>query len=412
MIWICFSACTGKYLQGTETVHSPESNQKITRTKDISTQLTRNIATLNQTDTPIVVATETLDVNELIPGFRPEAWTVFPNSTLGIHRSFDANTVLPINDIAEDSDGIMWFATTYGLFSFDGSEWLLVDEYDHIVEPFVEVKEDGSVWFTKSDGVYKYYDGSINSQLYLGAYGGNDIQSMSISDDGEVWIALLDDPRFFFQDEWHYLSEDLPFSKISDLIVDEKGGVYVSWLYSTYYGGIVYYFQGKWEVYDTEYIQANNESDDTPFAATPLMIDDEGHLWFYEWRTGLYEFHNGEFTLRIDHTNERYPYQPSMLAIDDRDNIWLGSGYSGIPLSIYVPGTDQLQSIDGSYEFYIPSEFGPNYPPHRRYQHEGIIPFDRVSALYIDSKDQLWIATDLGIYVLDLESGFPITTSS
>ena len=196
MIWICFSACTGKYLQGTETVHSPESNQKITRTKDISTQLTRNIATLNQTDTPIVVATETLDVNELIPGFRPEAWTVFPNSTLGIHRSFDANTVLPINDIAEDSDGIMWFATTYGLFSFDGSEWLLVDEYDHIVEPFVEVKEDGSVWFTKSDGVYKYYDGSINSQLYLGAYGGNDIQSMSISDDGEVWIALLDDPRF------------------------------------------------------------------------------------------------------------------------------------------------------------------------------------------------------------------------
>ncbi|MEJ2558251.1 MAG: two-component regulator propeller domain-containing protein [Anaerolineae bacterium] len=410
VLWICFSACTGKYLQETQTVEAQQTNQEIASTKVTSTQATTDITTLHQTVTPEALATKTLDIIELIPGFRPEAWTVFPNSSLDIHHPNESFAIFRVNDIAEDSNGTMWFATTYRLVNFDGTKWLLVYEYkDTIVNSFVDVCEDGSVWFTTSDGVYKYYSGSIIPQLFLGEHRGYDIHSMSVSDDGKVWIALSDEIRVFYEGEWHSLSEDLPSSQISDMVVDDRGGVYISWSDTSIKGGIAYYLQGNWKIFDNEYIQTNNRPDDTHFAATPLVIDDQGHLWFYEWRTGLYEYFNGEFILHTLHTKELFTYHPSSLVKDNSGDIWLGGG---IPLALYVPGTDHLQSIDGSYEFYIYPENGSDHPAYPRYKGEGIIPFEQVSALYIDSKNQLWIATELGIYVLDLESGFPVTPSS
>lgn len=413
VIWVCFSACTGRYLQETQTVDAQETNQEITSAKETSTQSITDITTLHPTVSPEALATETMDVNELIPGFRPEAWMVFPISELGINPPNDAFPYFSINDIAEDKNGTMWFATTHGLMSFDGITWQLVsNDKKMILTTYVEYAKDGSIWFTMSDGIYRYYSGSFNPEMYLGEYGGHDIYSMSISNDGEVWVALKDGIHVFYEDEWHSLSDVLPFPQIlsnvvfTDIVVDNEGGVYLSWGSDPYIGGIAHFYQDKWEVFNRDDIEAKNGSDGSPFYADYKIIDDNGHVWFYEWRTGLYEYYDGEFTLHAAYTDKIWAYQPDSLVADDRGNIWLGAWNEVIPISIYVPGTDQIQSIDGS------SEFGSTYPPHSRYRQEGIIPFKQVSALYIDSKNQLWIATELGIYVLDLESGFPVTPSS
>jgi len=89
------------------------------------------------------------------------------------------------------------------------------------------------------------------------------------------------------------------------------------------------------------------------------------------------------------------------MVIDRNGVLWLRDMSLGAYLAKYVPGTDDLQSIDGSSEFLIFSS-DPDEAPLSRYQAENILPFTDTYSLFVDSTNKFWISTSSGIYVFDL----------
>ncbi len=356
---------------------------------------------------PTFTPTETLSAEEMTPGFKPEAWTIYPYSKMGIAPP-NAQVIrkLDIHDIEEDSQGVLWFGTSYGLVRFDGSEWQLVVEHKGCARTYVEIGNDDSIWLSMSDGIYQYQDGSIQQKLVLSDDCWCGINDLSISPTGDVWIIIFDTSkwrdsiRVFSNHEWKVLAGPPPaYSRGYELAFDNNGDVYVSWTCSTYFGGISYYGKGDWTVFGIKTIESQDGSDGTPFAANSLIVDDRGHLWFYEWRTGLYEYNNGVFNLRAPHFNFVL-YHATSIAADHEGRIWLGTPCGRIALAIYKPGDDRLRIIDGSDPFSGMEKVGH----FCYYKKASLIPFGKVTALHVDSSNRLWIATDLGVYVLDLDA--------
>jgi sugar lactone lactonase YvrE len=122
------------------------------------------------------------------------------------------------------------------------------------------------------------------------------------------------------------------------------------------------------------------------------LIDNQNQLWFYFWREGLFSYQDGVLTHRVSHyvtPNSNGVFLPYSMAADQDGTIWIGSTDHKKPLLKYVPYSDGFQTIDGSFDLSAG---------------ENLFPFESVSDLYVDADNNLWIATELGVYVFDLNA--------
>lgn len=369
------------------------------------------------TDTPELTPTQEATPVDILPGYKPQAWTIYSFTEINIDPPNLIFPELEIYDIEEDEHGVMWFASTYGLIRFDGQVWELIKREEgkgHINQAHVEISTEDEIWFTLSDGVYSLKEEVVQKRMNFVDFGVDtyDVTGFGLSPNGQVWIALRESIWFFDGDDWNTpeSTNELPFRFIGRLVIGQDRILY-AWgeiakndsgeaaSRGSAYGGLSYYDGNQWVYYDQKEQYGIPATDETSFFAKPLIVDGQNHIWFYLWREGLFEFAEGKFILHVPYDIDGY--QPITMVFNQQGTLWLGARGEGIQLFKYVPGSDGFQSIDDSFTLFIEEE-GSGYLFSRN-EIEGILPFEGVYALYVDSSNDLWIATEFGVYVYDID---------
>ncbi len=382
-----------------------------------------NLESPNSTGTPISISTAfptSTPAPTLIPtlGYKPQAWTIYSHADIGLSPPVSNQPYLGIYDIEEDQSGDMWFASTYGLIRFDGNEWELENEdysQPYVRSAYIQISSSDEIWFTLSDGVYSLREEVVQKRMNYSGFGVDmyDVTGFSLSPSGQVWIALRDSIWVLDGNDWitPESKNELTFSYVSDLVNDQNG-ILFAWgdiernapgetaSGGPVSSGLCSYGGSQWICFDQKEQYGIPAEDETIISGYPLITDSQNHTWFYMWRKGLFEYVDGKFIRHAPHDIDLY--HPITMAFDQQGVLWLGAWGEGVQLLKFMPGSDRFQSIDDSFTLFIEEEGNEGFPISRN-ELEGIIPFEHVSALYVDSKNDLWIATELGVYVFDID---------
>jgi ligand-binding sensor domain-containing protein len=350
----------------------------------------------------------------LIPGYKPSAWKVYSIENMELSPPNPSIGTFLIYDIAEDNNDSMVFGTTYGLVAFNGQDWTILKGDPGVTSnAHVEISPTGDIWFSLSDGIYKITNNVATRMLKFEDFNANifDLGGMKIDIEGSVWLILKNELLVFRKSNWvaQKAMNVMPFGKLDGLTINSDGAK-CSWGHTAKdetsedyikgfaYGGLACYVGDTWVIFDQRTQYGIQELDDSNFFATPITVDENNQVWFYLWKKGLYEFSHGEFFLHVPHNIDRY--HPISMIFDQNNTLWLGAWGNGFQLFKYQPGDEGLQTVDNSYEIYEENDTGKT-----TFHYEGvqILPFTEVNVLHVDSKNNLWIGTELGVYVYDID---------
>ena len=286
---------------------------------------------------------------------KPVAY-VSPPAAFGILSHKQIN----INDIFEDEDGAMWFATSAGIIKIntDGSQQIFTVKdglSSNIVTSIFEDKEK-NIWFgtavglskliTKSgirlyplengiwsnDNLYLMYPFKKNNFLVSAFKGTLDFNKITGS------FSPITDHNYFFYNvvantnpplmtglfktaEFDSLRmrvtniSPVPYSAMSRMIRDKTGDIFLS------------------DITDLFFSSGNTLHKILEYRVTGMFIDKNNNLWVGTWQNGLFSLHyevvdNHIQVLKKEHflpdANIRALYE------DSKGNIWAGTRYQGV----------------------------------------------------------------------------------
>ena len=164
-----------------------------------------------------------------------------------------SNTVT--SDIAFDSEGTIWIATSRGLGMFKNDSLAIFNEKDGLVRPFAECDvnvgyNDEIIYNTYGSGFSIYKDGKFTNYDESNGLADNRIWDLAIDSENNYWLALdgqgvqkFDGEKFF-----HYnISDGVTAGETFRAYVDEFDNVWIG----TFGGGVCYYDGGIWNSVDT-----------------------------------------------------------------------------------------------------------------------------------------------------------------
>lgn len=196
-----------------------------------------------------------------------------------------------VQDMEFDKKGNLWIAAGL-IYKYTGDTLIYYSEeitgHSGSIS-YVEVEQNGKVWFGGDEGVASYEDNkwtifnAENSALpYNDITGTTFIWSMDIDLNDKLWVSI---PR----------------------------------------GGIAQYDGINWNVYNK-----TNSGLPTDLVGN-IKFDKTGNLWLTTYQDGLMKF-DGEKWIIYDSTNSSLPFnQAGKIAVDSFNNLWIGS-------SSYYPG--------------------------------------------------------------------------
>jgi ligand-binding sensor domain-containing protein len=210
-----------------------------------------------------------------------------------------------VRDIAEDTTGILWFATSSGVSMFDGAQWKHYYIEDGLPSNYIRciaIDKNNNKWFGTQNGLSKY-DGSTWTTYYTSdsASGvtGNCILSLAIDKYNTLWA----------------------------------GGAYG-----------LYKLQNKYLINANSSIQTSVDA---------ISFDKSGVMWL-----GIYNGfikYDGTWHTRITSANDGV----GSIVVDLNNDIWLGTfswslKYSNIPLVLNVsPIILELDTLKSSKDYFI-----------------------------------------------------------
>ena len=271
------------------------------------------------------------------------------------------------DDIFQDKDGYMWFATQNGAARFDGFNYFLVDKYKGLRTNYVsDINQDknGDFWFATRNGLTKYTnnDTCFNYTTENGLYS-NVVRSTFELPDGRLLI-ITNKGVDIFENNFikHLILEDIPVNFLNtgfgDVLALSKKAVYVFkedsliklnidfhkrkpifydfvegtdsvlWLGSNY---------GIYKVRDKKVLHIYTEKDGLPDnKINKLMIDSENHLWYASERKGCGKYFKGKF---YNFTAETGMPNTSVLSLfeDKEKNIWIGGRNGATMINPRIP---------------------------------------------------------------------------
>lgn len=237
-----------------------------------------------------------------------------------------------------DNSGNMWFTTlTEGVFKYDGKTFKNITTKDGLcsnkVNSVIEDK-DGLLWFATSKGLCSY-DGNIFSNFPLpqedfpsvspetGLPSKVTEEVLSIIQDrtGDFWLGTLAGGAYHFDGKTFtsYLkfngqihpTASVYNNVIQSIVEDNSGNI---WFTSMTHGGITRY-DGKTF---THFTKEDGLSDDMIFSS---FKDKDGNLWFGTLDNGLISYKNSAF----NNHKEKDWQNVSCFYQDKTEKLWIGS---------------------------------------------------------------------------------------
>ena len=347
----------------------------------------------------------------------------FKSFDLSQFSGIDPSTTL-INCITEDN-GTIWVGTVGGLLKYDGSKFSIYRQSDGLPDNNVNdvLIDNNGVWICTNGGLANYNNGGFKlittldekSDGLSGLYG---TTSISKSRDGIYFIGgegiRLYDPNSLRTITTY---EGMPVPSnwtrgIADLLLDKDGSL---WAASLWNG--IYKING--EIITNNY---NKKNSNIPGNLTVnIAFAQDGSLWSAHGTSGIGRIVNGEFEnmskiLKIPpNTNVRD------IAFDKQGTLWLGTNkgigqYKNDTL-IFYSEKDGLITAIGNCDINIGvngeviySNYGYGFSIFdgkniKNYNEKNGLVDNRIWDLTIDSKNNIWMATDgSGVQMFDGEN--------
>jgi len=209
---------------------------------------------------------------------------VVPDSTV-ISKVYTAeNGLLNVADIEIDSDGIAWFGTNQGIYSYDGTVERHYTEEDGLVSDNVKclISDDGAIWAGTNDGL-SHFDGETwTSYTRHNGLLNNRIFTLLKDPDGNIWVATYSGVSRFDGESWVSFTDknELMDNRITSMALDSENRI---WFCSEYVSkGITVYDNGEFIWYTKWSADAQLPTHEI----TAVGSDSNGTIWI-GWHEGI-----------------------------------------------------------------------------------------------------------------------------
>ena len=300
-------------------------------------------------------------------------WIVYNTGNSGLPENFT-------NDIAVDSNNIIWITSPIGLTRFDGSNWIT---YDTSNSPLimgssnyrkVTIDNKNRVWVSTiggSGGGVARFDG-VNWITYTtsnSSLPNNNITFTEFENDSTTWFGTIAGFVKKNNEVWTIFdtsNSDLPSNNIFRLGIEDT----VKWIGTTS-DGVVRYDNSIWTIFNT-----GNSPLPSNFISE-VSIDAHGNKWIggslFSW---LAKYDNSNWVI-FDPNNSGLPSGTSVTRIFNSNYTkWIGTGSKGI-----------VRYNDTTWVVYDPNN--------------SQLPGWSVVGVAQDSNKNMWFATDEGIAVFN-----------
>lgn len=305
-----------------------------------------------------------------------------------------------------DSKGTLWLGTTAdGLYRIEDNE-----NGRYVIEHFpftskrilslLETPRNTILLGTENDGMFEMdYTGKILNHYLNNKFNDNGIKSNSIwslfKDDQErIWVGYYNNGIGIY-DKMHDRFEDLESkpnnpnslhsNSVTGFVKDARGRLWIG----MDGGGIDVYDPGSGKF--THLL--NNRNDianglDSPDVQT-LFMDSKGNIWVGTWDYGIYFLKKGENTFKnysVQNTNGGIATNRILsFSEDSTGTIWIGTFSRGV--HSYDPELEEFRIYDQE--------------PFLRER----ISYSDVRRVYVDSRDNIWIGGNSGLFRLKITNG-------
>jgi ligand-binding sensor domain-containing protein len=330
------------------------------------------------------------------------------------------NEPVVVNKIFQDDKGFMWYATTRGLFRFDGIDFRRFTLKDSLLnENVTALAQDslGRIWIGYVNGGISFMEN--NSVLKFTppeGLGQKEVSDILFDKEGRLWFSTLDDGLYYFVNDRLYRLDEtngMPDLFVYDIEEDEKGRIWAG----TDRGLISCSVKGNnvaLEVFDSK----QGLPDDI---VKKIRIGDDHAIWCATEDAGIvrYDASSKKFDLLISD----WKYGTVTDFILDEDKVWISGFSEGLILvnkktkksSVYNDNIlrAQFSSItslqkDNEGNVWMGSKSGVvrSYGNYVQFL-DGLSPASdlNVVALASDPMDNLWFSTSEGLYKRKMTNG-------
>lgn len=311
-------------------------------------------------------------------------------------RISDGLPSLNINQIYQQENGFVWFATDSGVSRYNGKDFLHFKynpgEKNHISNNYVNEMvedDDGNLWFSTEDGLNKLkFDGSMtyykNDSTEPLSISSNLVSTMFKDSSGTLWLGFIDGLSTYDKtlDGFKKVPIDSALGamnanvSIYDIFEDHQGTLYAS----TSNGlAILNIKTNRFEDYVPKNSLHNNLVRDHIYAA---LVDRNSVIWMGTKESGLYSLNPITQEINVysnEKENESSLAENTVFSLAEfKDgSIWVGHYNSGI--SIMDPDDKTFTRVQ-----------------YREFD-DFSLPGNSIMNLFVDDSDIVWISTTAGV---------------
>jgi ligand-binding sensor domain-containing protein/signal transduction histidine kinase len=242
-------------------------------------------------------------------------FTVFDHTnTPALHDDY-------VSDLVEDRQGTLWIATSHGgVIYFSHGMFIHLKGVDARSGLAIAADADGSVWIGGYGGLSHVRDGRV-IKTYTSANGlsGDPVKRLVMDKDRSLWIATAGglDRLAGGRIEPYSIKDGLPNNDVIGLHLVADGTLFVQ----TQNSDLARRVQGRFEPWKLEGLSGANVRD--------MLVDRNGNIWFASTTEGLVRIRDGKirrFTAKDGLSGDQV-----VSLFEDRDgNLWVGTNGGGL----------------------------------------------------------------------------------
>ncbi len=367
-----------------------------------------------------------------------------------------------IYSIHQDSIGFLWLGTGEGLFRFDGHAFKNFDLAKISGDNFISAScssTNGINWFGHNNGKITVFNGIQFKNINLPIKNPGSINSIIPEKDGSVWVATQNAGICKISSDYKKIEL---FSKAfegqqiycinligKNILVGTGDGLYVfnktkpnelieiknspttkiECIYFSKFTGNYYFGTEDAGIYSLTGLTVKEIFTDLKLAEVPIKdieCEPNGNLWIATMGKGLINIpfssnnNNYQKPIIFDQSNGLKSTNIKKILFDREQNIWIGTYGSGLatffenyftfilnndktdfPVTATHPGNNCIWAGTNGKLIKILSD-QINLPLF--FSEKNGIPNDKITSLYLDNENLLWIGTDKkGIFIFDIE---------